>query len=126
MAYHDPCRLGRHMRVYEEPRELVRAVPGVRLVELPENRDEAQCCGVAAMMNCDQASRELRVRRLDQVKEVGAEVVVTTCPKCVAHMQCTADEGNHGDLVIADLTQFLAKHIPPHEVAGDDDGGGGQ
>ncbi len=129
VAYHDPCRLGRHMEVYEEPRELVRAVPGVQLVELAESREEAQCCGVAAMMNCDQASRELRVRRLDQVREAGARSLVTTCPKCIAHLQCAADEGGHGDIRILDLTQFLAERLPPPDVEdavdGDEVGEGG-
>lgn len=131
VAYHDPCRLGRHMEVYDEPRELVRAVPGVQLVELPESREEAQCCGVAAMMNCDQASRLLRVRRLDQVVEAGAQVLVTTCPKCIAHLACVKDEGGHGDLQIMDLTQFLAARLPPSGEGGggamdegDGDGGG--
>ena len=131
VAYHDPCRLGRHMEVYDEPRELVRAVPGVQLVELPENREEAQCCGVAAMMNCDQASRLLRVRRLDQVVEAGAQVLVTTCPKCIAHLACVKDEGGHGDLRIMDLTQFLAARLLPSGEGeggdmneGDGDGGG--
>lgn len=127
VAYHDPCRLGRHMEVYDEPRELVRAVPGVQLVELPENREEAQCCGVAAMMNCDQASRLLRVRRLDQVVEAGAQVLVTTCPKCIAHLACVKDEGGHGDLRIMDLTQFLAARLPPSGEGGSgalDDGEG--
>jgi len=121
VAYHDPCRLGRHMGVYDEPRELLRAVPGVRLVELPEAREEARCCGVAAMMNCDQASRELRVRRLDQVVEADAEVLVTTCPKCLAHLACARDEGGHGGLRIMDLTQFLAGRLP-EEVDGGGDG----
>jgi Fe-S oxidoreductase len=123
VAYHDPCRLGRHMEVYEEPRELVRGVPGVELMELPESREEAQCCGVAAMMNCDQASRKLRVRRLDAVTRAGADVLVTTCPKCIAHLQCVADEGGHGDLSIMDLTQFLAARLPPPE---DGQGGDGK
>ncbi|UCC92659.1 MAG: 4Fe-4S dicluster domain-containing protein [Thermoplasmata archaeon] len=122
VAYHDPCRLGRHMEVYEDPRELVASVPGVQLVEMAENRDKAQCCGVAAMMNCDQASRELLVRRLDQAVDAGADALVTTCPKCIAHLQCASDEGRHGEMAILDLTQFLAARLPP--PATDDDGGG--
>jgi Fe-S oxidoreductase len=124
VAYHDPCRLGRHMEVYQEPRELVKAVPGVQLVELSENRERAQCCGVAAMMNCDQAARELLVRRLDQATEAGAQVLVTTCPKCIAHLQCVADEGRHGDLRIEDLTQFLSSRLPPAEGEGPGGEGG--
>jgi Fe-S oxidoreductase len=121
VTYHDPCRLGRHMGVYDEPRELIRKVPGVQLVEMEENREEAQCCGVAAMMNCDQASRQLRRRRLDQVVETGADVLVTTCPKCIAHLVCMQDEGGHGSFRIMDLTEFMADHLP----RGDGSGGSG-
>ena len=125
VAYHDPCRLGRHMDVYDEPRELIRAAPGVQLVELEESREEAQCCGVAAMMNCDQASRALRLKRLDQVRAAGADALVTTCPKCIAHLACLRDEGGHGDLPIMDLTQFLAERLPPTgDGPGRDEGGG--
>ncbi len=125
VAYHDPCRLGRHMEVYDEPRELIRSMPGVALVELEDNREEAQCCGVAAMMNCDQASRRLRQRRLDQVTESGAEVLVTTCPKCIAHMVCLQDEGGYDTFTIMDLTQFMAGLLAPRDPdVGDGQGGG--
>jgi Fe-S oxidoreductase len=115
VAYHDPCRLGRHMGVYDPPRELLRATPGVDLVELEEGRERAQCCGVAAMMNCDQASKALRKRRLDHVAEAGADVLVTTCPKCIAHLQCLKDEDRGYDFDIEDLTQFLASRLRPQE-----------
>ncbi|NOQ53756.1 MAG: hypothetical protein GQ558_04020, partial [Thermoplasmata archaeon] len=125
VAYHDPCRLGRHMEVYDEPRELIRSMPGVNLVELEENRERAQCCGVAAMMNCDQASRQLRKRRLDQVTASGAEVLVTTCPKCIAHMVCLQDEGGYDTFTIMDLTQFMAGLLAPRDPdVGDGRGGG--
>jgi Fe-S oxidoreductase len=112
VAYHDPCRLGRHMGVYDAPRELIARVPNVRLVELEESRDEAQCCGVAAMMNCDQASKALRVRRLEQVRRTGAEVLVTTCPKCITHLVCLQDEGGGYPFIIQDLSEFLAQRLP--------------
>jgi Fe-S oxidoreductase len=124
VAYHDPCRLGRHSGVYEPPRDLVRAVPGVQLVELEESREEAQCCGVAAMMNCDQASKALRKRRLDQVSDCEADVLVTTCPKCIAHLVCLQEEEGGHDFEIMDLAQFLAKHLPPGEDAEVQDDGG--
>jgi heterodisulfide reductase subunit D len=123
VAYHDPCRLGRHMGVYEPPRDLVRATPGVQLVELEESREEAQCCGVAAMMNCDQASKALRKQRLDQVSASGADVLVTTCPKCIAHLVCLQDEGGGHDFEIMDLAQFLAARLPPGRGGGGADGG---
>ncbi len=116
VAYHDPCRLGRHMGVYDAPRQLIARVPNVRLVELEEARDEAQCCGVAAMMNCDQASKALRVRRLEQVRRTGAEVLVTTCPKCISHLVCLQDEGGDYPFIIQDLAEFLAQRLPLEEA----------
>jgi Fe-S oxidoreductase len=116
VAYHDPCRLGRHMGVYEPPRELIRAAPGVELVELEESRERAQCCGVAAFMNCDQASKGLRVRRLEQVKRAGADVLVTTCPKCITHLVCLKDEGGDYPFKVQDLVEFLAERLPHAEA----------
>ncbi len=124
VAYHDPCRLGRHMGVYDPPRKLLEAVPGVQLVELEEHRQEARCCGVAAMMNCDQESKALRRLRLDQVSKSEADVLVTTCPKCIAHLTCLLDEGEHGDLEIMDLGQFLASRLPEGGGEGADEEGG--
>jgi len=121
VAYHDPCRLGRHMGVYDAPRELIKSVPGVELLELEESRELAQCCGVAAMMNCDQASKGLRVRRLEQVRRAGADVLVTTCPKCITHLVCRQDEGGYEGLRIMDLVELLAERLPaeaPHAVEG--------
>jgi heterodisulfide reductase subunit D len=112
VAYHDPCRLGRHMGVYDAPRELIRSVPGVELVELEESRERAQCCGVAAMMNCDQASKGLRARRLEQVRRAGADALVTTCPKCITHLVCMQDEGGHESFRIMDLVELLAERLP--------------
>ena len=116
VAYHDPCRLGRHMGVYEPPRELIRAAPGVELVELEESRERSQCCGVAAFMNCDQASKGLRVRRLEQVKRAGADVLVTTCPKCITHLVCLKDEGGDYPFRVLDLVDFLAERLPRAEA----------
>ena len=115
VAYHDPCRLGRHMGVYDAPRELIRSVPGVELVELEESRERAQCCGVAAMMGCDQASKALRARRLDQADRAGADVLVTTCPKCITHLVCLQDGGGHEGLRIMDLVELLAGALPRPE-----------
>jgi len=76
---------------------------------------------VAAMMNCDQASKGLRVRRLEQVRRAGADVLVTTCPKCITHLVCRQDEGGYEGLRIMDLVELLAERLPaeaPHAVEG--------
>ena len=67
VTYHDPCRLGRQMNIYEEPRDLVNAVEGVNLVEMEHTGEDALCCGVSSMMSCNENSRALRLQRFDAV-----------------------------------------------------------
>jgi len=84
VAYHDPCDIGRHMGLYEEPRELISLIPGVELVEFPQNRQLAKCCGGGGGMkgfNLD-LSLELAEKRVLQAAELGAEAVVSACPSC--------------------------------------------
>jgi Fe-S oxidoreductase len=59
VTYHDPCRLGRQMGIYEEPRELINAVEGVEIVEMEHSGEDAMCCGVSSMMSCNENARSL-------------------------------------------------------------------
>ena len=112
VTYHDPCRLGRQMNIYEEPRDLVNAVEGVNLVEMEHTGEDALCCGVSSMMSCNENSRALRLQRFDEVRETGAEVMLTTCPKCVAHFECLKFEGDpRHDFEILDVVSFLARQV---------------
>ncbi|MEC9090787.1 MAG: heterodisulfide reductase-related iron-sulfur binding cluster, partial [Candidatus Thermoplasmatota archaeon] len=93
VTYHDPCRLGRQMEIYDEPRDLVNAVEGVDLVEMEHHGEDALCCGVSSMMSCNEDSRALRVQRFDEVRATGADIMLTSCPKCVTHFECLKFEG---------------------------------
>ena len=112
VTYHDPCRLGRQMDLYDKPRDLVQSVDGVNLVEMEHHGEDALCCGVSSMMSCNENSRALRLQRFDEVNATGADVMLTTCPKCVAHFECLKFEGDpRHDFEILDVVSFLARQI---------------
>ena len=116
VTYHDPCRLGRQMDLYDKPRDLVESVEGVSLVEMEHHGEDALCCGVSSMMACNENSRALRLQRFDEVKATGAEVMLTTCPKCVAHFECLKFEGDpRHDFEILDVVSFLARQVNSRE-----------
>ena len=113
VTYHDPCRLGRQMGIYEEPRELINAVEGVDLVEMEHHGEDAMCCGVSSMMSCNENARALRVARMEEIKSTGADTMLTSCPKCVSHFECLKFEGDerYEDIEILDVVSFLAREV---------------
>ncbi len=119
VTFHDPCRLGRHMNLYEPPRDLIKAVKGVELVEMEHNREEGGCCGVSAMQSCNEDSRIVRIARFEEVLATGADMMLTSCPKCVAHFECLKFEGDpRYDFEILDVVSFLARQVDEKKAAG--------
>jgi len=92
VVYHDPCRLGRHMGVYEPPRKVIASIPGVEMVEMGRNRENAVCCGVNAWLSCNKYSKGVQIDRLTEAKATGADLLVTACPKCQIHWKCVTSE----------------------------------
>jgi Fe-S oxidoreductase len=89
VTYHDPCYLGRHNGIYEEPREVLKKVPGLELIEMPDCRDNSLCCGGGGgriWMETPKSERfsDLRVQ---QANEVNAEVLATSCPYCITNFE---------------------------------------
>lgn len=84
VAYHDPCDIGRHMNIYDPPRELIEAIPGVELVEFAQNRQFAKCCGGGGGMKGHdlELSMDLAEKRIMAGLDVGAEAIVSACPSC--------------------------------------------
>ena len=93
VTYHDPCHLGRYCEVYDAPREVLQAIPGLELVEMQRSRDNAWCCGAGAGVRT--AFPEFAAwsagERLYEAKETGAEAVVTACPFCEQNLRGAAD-----------------------------------
>ncbi len=84
ITYHDPCFLGRHNRVFEPPRELLGALPGLDVVEMPRARDRAMCCGAGGARAWMEETRGIRIAdaRMAEASSTGASVVATACPFC--------------------------------------------
>jgi len=89
MTYHDPCYLGRHNGIYNEPREALKKVPGLELIEMPDSMEDSLCCGGGGgriWMETPKGERFSDLR-LEQAMEVGAEVLVTACPYCISNFE---------------------------------------
>ena len=113
VTYQDPCRLGRHLGIYDSPRQLLQAIPGIELAEMEKNREYALCCGTSAFTNCDLYSHEMRVGRLQEAKATGAEILVTDCPKCQIHFRCAMnnkgeEKGPDINIEVMDLAKLVA------------------
>ncbi len=116
VTYQDPCRLGRYLGIYDEPRAVIQAIPGIELAEMRKNRANALCCGSAGWVNCGRCAKGIQMTRLRQAQATGAERMITACPKCRIHFSCALkDAGDEIAVTLEDLTGLLVRAI---EAAG--------
>ena len=114
VTYHDPCRLGRISGIYEEPRKLINAIPGLELVEMPRNRANSLCCGTQAWINCGTINKQIQVERLREAKATGADILLTSCPKCQIHLMCAMNDvtlGKELAIKVEDITSLAARAL---------------
>jgi len=116
-TFQDSCRLGRHLGIFDAPRNALKAVEGTQLVEMENTRDKAVCCGVSAWATCDEISRKLQVERLKEAKKSGAGCLVTGCYKCLIHLSCaivnnkTQTPKEQIEIPIKDLSVVVAEAL---------------
>jgi heterodisulfide reductase subunit D len=108
VAYHDPCDLGRNSGVYEPPREVLKMIPGVKLIELKNNREKTVCCGGGG--NVEMVDPELSAgiaqKKIDEIQDTGADIIVTSCQQCVRTISTRARKQGI-KLKVMDLTEIV-------------------
>ncbi|MBU4037172.1 MAG: (Fe-S)-binding protein, partial [Proteobacteria bacterium] len=113
-TYHDPCYLGRHNDVYDDPREAIDAIPGIKRVDMEKCRDRSFCCGGGGLMLFYEPEEEQRmsVLRVEMAKNAGANVIITACPFCLVNMEDAIKVcGMEGKMESIDLAELIEKHI---------------
>jgi Fe-S oxidoreductase len=113
-AYHDPCYLGRHNQVYDDPRDVLDAIPGLKRVEMSRCRDRSFCCGGGGLMLFyePQEDQRMGVKRVQMAAEAGANVIVTACPFCMVNIEDAIKVADMEDKMTAlDLTEVVERHL---------------
>jgi Fe-S oxidoreductase len=114
VTYHDPCYLGRHNGLYDEPRNVLTKIPGLELVEMAMNRKNSLCCGGGGgriWMDTPQEERFSNIR-LKQANEVGAQVLATSCPYCITNFEeSRLNLAYENVLEVKDITEIISEML---------------
>jgi len=116
VTYHDPCDLGRAFQIFEEPRNILRKIPGLEYVEMARNRLQARCCGGGGgvQANNPDMAAEMAAERVRDALAVGAEVIVSGCAACKDNLRKGAKaipKEERGKIKIMDITEMVAQAI---------------
>jgi Fe-S oxidoreductase len=114
ITYHDPCYLGRHNGVFDEPRKTLLAIPGLELIEMADSKKDSLCCGGGGgriWMETPKGERFSDLR-LEQAKAVKAEILVTSCPYCVTMFEDSRiNLEDEESIQIKDITEIINEVI---------------
>jgi heterodisulfide reductase subunit D len=110
VTYHDPCHLGRYSKIYDQPRKVIEAIPGIELREMKRNRADSACCGsgIVVAPTFPKLSLSIGEKRILEAKETGAETIVTTCPSCVTQLKLAARR-TRAQIEVVDLVDLVGK-----------------
>ncbi len=108
VTYHDPCYLGRHNGIYDEPREVLRSVSGIDLLEMPLSRETSFCCGGGGGKIWMEVKKEKRISdlRLQQAVKTGADTLVTACPYCMVNLE-DSKLVNNAQVSVTDIARLV-------------------
>ncbi|WXG41941.1 MAG: (Fe-S)-binding protein [Candidatus Freyarchaeum deiterrae] len=114
VTYHDPCHLGRQSGIYDPPRKILESIKGLKLVEMPRNRENSWCCGVGGGVKTafPEFSQKTSEERINEAKSVGATILVTACPACESGfkdaLKAHKDDNN---LKVLNVVDIIANHL---------------
>ena len=115
VTYHDPCHLGRHLGengLYDSPRNILKNIPGIELIEMDRNRENAWCCGGGAGVS--QSNPEMALwtanERLKEARATGASAIVSACPWCIRNFKDAVNEYDE-DMEIYDISEIAIKAL---------------
>ncbi len=114
-TYHDPCYLGRHNGLYEPPRKVLDAIPGLKRIDMSRCRDRSFCCGGGGLMLFYEPEKEeqrMGVIRVQMAKEAGADVIVTACPFCLVNIEDAIKvAGLEKEMEAIDLVELASRQL---------------
>jgi len=116
VTYHDPCYLGRHNRIFEEPRDVIRSIPGTTLIEMAHHGSDSLCCGAGGgrMWQGKELDGEARMSeiRIREAHTTGAEILITACPLCLIMLEDASKTlGLEGKLRVMDLNELVLRSL---------------
>jgi quinone-modifying oxidoreductase, subunit QmoC len=114
VTYHDPCYLGRHSGIYEAPRQILRSIPGLTLIEMVNNRESSLCCGGGGggAWGDYLPHRSLGILRVEEALSTGAELIATACPYCMRMLTDAVRQLGVGDrIAVRDLAELLLQSV---------------
>jgi heterodisulfide reductase subunit D len=112
VTYHDPCHLGRHSNLYDEPREVIKAIPGIELIEMRKIKQDASCCGAGGGVKAGypEWSLEMASNRVKEALELGVDALVTSCPFCERNFS-DAIKSNNFKIELLDLVDLVNQSL---------------
>lgn len=117
VTYHDPCHLGRAAGVFDAPRTIMEAIPGLTLIEMPRNKEYSRCCGAGGGLKAGypDVQNKMAQRRVREAEETGADELVSCCPFCYQGLQVGINSLD-SHIVMKDMSAYIAESLMGYDV----------